>query len=332
MRSTQSLTSFILSLLFISFLSSPVSAETSRLAPKMKKIVDSTVSRFRKANKLEGVGLSIISQRRVTYVQGYGSINANAPTDIASVAKPLTAVLALKMAEEGLVDLDAPISQYLTSSTLPSGVTLRRLLSHTSGLPHYSNILKSSSFSQAALRPQALVSKPGQRYTYSSPGYVICSWVLEAAGGGEFLTLLNNKVARPAGAQSFSASRRRSYRWRLGAGGIDASPESMARFAAAILQRRLISKPSYQQMMKKQALAGGGKSDYGLGFGLGQNGKLSHNGAHPREHYYHRIVLYTKRGHGMVVQVKGTSSGARGVPGKLTTELYKKLKAAKFRF
>lgn len=308
------------------------SAETSRLSPKAKKVVDTTVAQFMKTYKLKGVGLSIMSQGRVSYVQGYGSINANAPTDIASVAKPLTAVLALKMAEEGSVDLDVPVNQYLSGSTLPSGVTLRTLLSHTSGLPHYSGLLKASGFTQSALKPSALVASPGQRYTYSSPGYVIASWALESAEGQDFLELLNDKVARPAGIRGFSESRSRSYRWRLGAGGLDASPEAMARFAVAVLQRRILNRGSYQQMMTPQALSSGATSDYGLGFSLDSGGKLSHNGSHPREHYHHRIVLYTKRGHGMVVQIKGSNSSASSVPGKLTTELYKKLKAAKFRF
>jgi CubicO group peptidase (beta-lactamase class C family) len=130
-----------------------------------------------------------------------------------SGAKPVTATLAAIMAEEGLVDLDAPIAR--TMPELPAmhrSTTLRQLLTHRSGIRHY-NDRDSDRFAPGGAidsRPymsneeilavfidDPLVAPPGTRNSYSTFGYTLASLVLEYAAKAPFLTLLQQKIALP---------------------------------------------------------------------------------------------------------------------------------------
>ena len=297
-------------------------ADSQGLSPQAAKAVDAAVAKFMTQHNLKGVGLGILSRGRISYVQGYGTVHRYAPTDLASVSKPLTALLALKLVEEGKLELDAAVSRYLDVE-LPAEVTVRTLLAHTSGLPHYGGRFSSAGIKLGDFDSSALGQPAGQGYVYSSPGYLLLSWVLEKAGDGPLLTQLNSKVARPARASELVAEER--YAWRLGAGGIAASPEALTRIAYALLQRRILKRESYKELWSPQTDIPGKPFSQALGFRVDSKGRVLHGGSHPGTHNYQRLVLYPDRGHGMVLLVQAEK---RFSPGKMTTALYKTLKAA----
>jgi CubicO group peptidase (beta-lactamase class C family) len=318
-----------LTLLLLLFLTSaPSWADTQGLSAESALAVDTTVKEFMRDNQVKGVGVGILTQGRISYVQGYGTINRHAPVDLASLSKPLTAVLALRLAEEGKLDLDAPITRYLRELSLPSGLTARTLLSHTSGLSHYNGRFPKSGFSAKDFGSDALATQPGDAYLYSSPGYALLSWALEAAGGEGFLDQINSRLCAPARATKLSLNADPRYGWRLGAGGLKGSPESMARIAYALLQRRILSRESYKDMWTAKIKIPDKDSSQALGFLVDEKGRVSHGGSHPKDHYYHRLVLYPERGHGMVILTHASSSSAKKKPGQLSTSLYKALKAS----
>jgi CubicO group peptidase (beta-lactamase class C family) len=135
-----------------------------------------------------------------------------------SGAKPVTATLAAIMAEEGIVDLDAPIAR--TMPDLPAmhrATTLRQLLTHRSGIRHYndrdsdrmapggaidSRTYMSNEDILAVFINDPLVAPPGTRNFYSTFGYTLASLVLEYAAKTPFLTLLQQKIAVPFGLES----------------------------------------------------------------------------------------------------------------------------------
>lgn len=312
---------FILVLLL---LSGPALADNQGLSPKAAAAVETEVARFMKEHHLKGVGLGILSRGRMSYVQGYGTIYRHAPTDLASVSKPLTALLALKLVEEGKLELEAPVTRYLEVD-LAQEVTIRRLLSHTSGLPHYGGRFSKAGIELGDFNGAELESVG--EYRYSSPGYLLLSWVLEKVGGEPFLDLLNQKIARPARASELSAES--GFAWRLGAGGVAASPEALTRIAYALLQRRILKRETYALMWTRQVDIPDKEFSQALGFRVDESGRVLHGGSHPSTDNYQRLVLYPDRGHGMVLLVEAES---RFSPGKMTTALYKVLKAAGHKF
>ena len=271
--------------------------------------------------------MGILSGGRIVYVKGYASVHTNGNEELASVSKSLTALLAMKLVEEGKLELDAPVTRYLGDLDLPSEVTPRSLLTHTSGLPHYSGPFAGGRLKRSDFRRANLAQPPGRGYLYSSPGYFLLSLVLQEAGGAPFLDLLNAKILRPAGAGK--AELDRTYAARLGAGGLAMSTEALTRVAYALLQRRLLKRESYREMWSVQARIPDKSFDQGLGFRVDGKGRVHHGGSHPRTNTYQRLVLYPQRGHGMVLLVR---AGGRFQPGKLSTALYKAMKSAGHRF
>ena len=127
------------------------------------------------------------------------------PFAIGSVSKTLTAAVAMKLAERGVLDLDADIRKYLPSFPKKEHViTARQLLSHQAGIRHYNFVLSPPTFSEFGSTVQydrvvdslgvfandPLLFKPDTDFAYSSYGYNLLSAVMEAAAGKPFLDLM----------------------------------------------------------------------------------------------------------------------------------------------
>ncbi|MCA8970402.1 MAG: beta-lactamase family protein [Planctomycetes bacterium] len=139
--------------------------------------------------------------------------------DYASISKPITAALALRLARDLRVDLDVPVKTYLPAFP-SSDITLRHLLSHTSGLlDHYAFFGKHEQETRdilAATGPvtnadvlrmlvadeAAIAEPPGTSWRYSNIGYSIAASTLEAATGEPIAKLLEREVFAPAGMKS----------------------------------------------------------------------------------------------------------------------------------
>lgn len=144
--------------------------------------------------------------------EGYGLANDSlAPIDsqtlfdIGSVAKQFTAALALKLHVEKRLSLDEPITKYFSDLTpAAGGVTLRHLLTHTSGLSDAHGAIQPLDFAD---RDEAVrlafqsrpSSKPGERFEYCNGGYCVAAAIIERAIGGPFQTLMREEIFKPAG-------------------------------------------------------------------------------------------------------------------------------------
>ncbi len=136
----------------------------------------------------------------------------NTKFQVGSITKAFTAVLALRMAEIGLLRLDAPICDYLPDYPAETGrkITLRQLLSHTSGIPHHIDALPDYWISHDKIfhSPQELwelfakvplAHEPGQQFTYSSPGFYILGAVLQQVAKKSYAELLQEYIFGPLG-------------------------------------------------------------------------------------------------------------------------------------
>lgn len=129
---------------------------------------------------------------------------------IASVSKQFTAAAVLLLAERGVLALNDPASRWLAAG--PPGwdrVTVHHLLTHTSGLPHWRDLPDLDLTEPAStedllgrLRSAGLLFAPGQRHSYSSPGYVLLAHVVEQAAGLPYAEFLATEVFGPVGMES----------------------------------------------------------------------------------------------------------------------------------
>ena len=125
--------------------------------------------------------------------------------DMASVTKPMTAALAaLRLVERGKLSLLQEVAEFFPGSKLPhlSGVTLRHLITHTSGLPAWVDLYTGTSTREEAeerLLSLPLAAAPGTRYEYSCLGYILLGLVCERVCGESLQDLLRREVWQPLG-------------------------------------------------------------------------------------------------------------------------------------
>ena len=129
-----------------------------------------------------------------------------------SISKVVTAWGVMRLVEDGKVDLDAPISRYVSRWRLPPSdannmVTVRRLLSHTSGLsmsavPWYGpaeSVPSLPAMLSEAKDPVRLVDTPGAAYHYSGGGYALLQLLIEEVSGESYEAFITERVFHPLG-------------------------------------------------------------------------------------------------------------------------------------
>lgn len=126
--------------------------------------------------------------------------------ELASISKQFTAMVIMICKEKGTLDFDDPVDKYLD---IPySGITIRHLLTHTSGLPDYQAIMDAHwDKSKVAGNPEILdylrkysppkLFDPGEEYQYSNTGYVLLASIAEKATGKDFISLTEEWIFDP---------------------------------------------------------------------------------------------------------------------------------------
>ncbi len=191
---------------------------------------------------------------------------------LASISKQFTATAILLLAQDGQLTIDAPIKTWLPSlPAIADVITLRHLLSHTSGLLDYEDLMDSADSRQVHDRDvlRLLESEnrtyfvPGSDYRYSNSGYALLALIVERASGLRYADFLRERIFQPLGMNSVAFEdgrnqvQERAYgyslidgHWQrtdqsttsavLGDGGIYASIDDLARWDAALYDDRLL--------------------------------------------------------------------------------------------
>lgn len=166
--------------------------------------------------------MAIVSGGSVEHEKFYSAgkpVDRNTIFQVSSLSKWISAVGIMKLVEDGKLDLDAPVSKYLTRWQLPQGefnneeVTVRRLLSHTAGLTDglgYSGFesgaqvqsieqsLTKASDADAGISGEVRVgSKPGSVFNYSGGGYTLLQLLVEEVSGQSFASYMKEKIFAP---------------------------------------------------------------------------------------------------------------------------------------
>jgi CubicO group peptidase (beta-lactamase class C family) len=173
-----------------------------------------------------GVSIAVIHDKRIDWSKGYGEARRGGPPvsasttlfSAASMSKPVTAMAVLRLVEEGKIDLDVDVNTYLKSWKIPVNeytkdhpVTVRELLSHTSGIGTHGgmiydpdkgvpSMLEILDGKPPATTPAVRVeSEPGQKYAYANGGYMILELLITELTGKPFAEAMKELVLAPIG-------------------------------------------------------------------------------------------------------------------------------------
>lgn len=216
----------------VSALASEVTVDLANMSiDQFAAHLDTAVPDVLKASKVEGMAIAVVRNGEIAFSRGYGwqdkSAKLPVETDtvfqMASISKSLAAWGVMKLVQEGKIDLDTPVETYLTRWKLPNskfdhtGVTVRRLLSHTAGMslsgyPGLSpkkplpTIEESLNGKTGGAGRVYVKYEPGAQYIYSGGGYTLLQLLIEEVSGQRFEDYMAEQVLKPLGMTSSSYS------------------------------------------------------------------------------------------------------------------------------
>ena len=279
-------------------------------------MLDAFVRREMADKKLPGVSVALVDGQQIVWQQGYGFSDPKAKTPITadtvfrvgSVSKLFTDIAVMRLVEQGKLDLDAPVSNYLPDfkprNSFNKPITLRELMSHRAGLvrePPVGNYFDSSDPTLAetvkSLNQTALVYAPETRTKYSNAGIATVGYVLEKTQKLAFADYLERALLEPLGMKNSSfkptaeikKNLAKAQMWtvfgktfdapvfELGiapAGSMFTTTGDLASFASALFAadnnapNAILKKETLEEMWKPQFAAPDQKSGFGLGFAL----------------------------------------------------------------
>lgn len=192
------------------------------------------------ADRTPGLALALTDRERTIHhaEYGYADLAARTPVtpatlfEIGSIGKCFTAILCLRLAEAGTLDLHAPVTRYLPWFAVRSDhapITLHHLLSHTAGITVGTDATPDARSEVWALRETETGGPPGERFHYSNVGYKTLGLVLAAATGRPYPELVEREIVAPLGLSETAASIDHQLRSRMAVGyhqGADDVPPS----------------------------------------------------------------------------------------------------------
>jgi D-alanyl-D-alanine carboxypeptidase len=266
-----------------------------------------------------GMAAAIVIRGRLFWSGGSGLANretkapvaGDTPFPIFSITKMFVAALAVKLAQQGRLKLDDPLSGTLPDWPNADRITLRMLLNQTSGVGNDQGRLEHDTAARprTVWTPQETLSyarhphaAPGEKWEYNNTNYILAGLVIEHATGRSVAETLRELILDPlklrdavlqpqerprsepahgyGGPPLIARALRIGGRyapypseasWEWAAGGMVASAPSVARFADALLRGELLS-PDWRRQMLRFVPASMGTDAYGLGVGKGQMG------------------------------------------------------------
>ncbi|NPD47273.1 serine hydrolase [Lentimicrobium sp. S6] len=263
-----------------------------------------------KANeyKILNGAVQVVEKDEIIYSNAIGLANIewNIPHNIdskfklASVSKQFTCMLILQLVDEGKINLDGKITDYLPDYPAEQGskVSIRNLMSHTSGIPNYSSFdnwyteLWVKEYSNKEFldlfKNLDLEFEPGSRFKYSNSGYRILATIVEKIYAKPFEQVMHEKIFEPLDMTNsgcldintivpqmaspyeywkFTFTRSDYYNptTTVGAGSVYSTMNDLLKWHKALISSTLISKQLTDEMMSRQINV---RNDYGYGFGL----------------------------------------------------------------
>ena len=291
-------------------------------AGRLPAQVDSIATAVLAATGVPSASVAIVRHGAIAYVHAYGNakLDPQTPADttmryaIGSISKQFTAAAILLLTQQHKVSLDDPVSRFVPGLSRGNEVTVRELLSHTSGYQDFwpqdyvpPSMEKPTTPQQIIDRwaKQPLDFEPGTQWQYSNTNFIIAGLIVQKASGTPFTKFIHTRILDPLGlttavdfdALGPSAAQPIGYMryglgplrpstptgpgWMFGAGELAMTPTDLAKWDISMIKQSLLSPASYKAMETTVLLKNGVSSGYGLGVEVGQVGghrMISHSG------------------------------------------------------
>jgi len=287
--------------------------------------VDEFVSSELRAQHIPGVALAVMRDGKIVKAAGYGMANielgaSTKPESIfqtGSVGKQFTAAAVMMLVEEGKVGLDDKISKYFLGAPAAwKDITVRHLLTHTSGIPDYTSEKTGGAINlRVDYTEEELVKKiaglpldfqPGEKWSYSNSGYLLLGVLIHHVTGEFYGDILQQRIFQPLQMTStriiseadIVPNRSAGYRLVKGElknqewvspslnttadGALYTNVLDLAKWDAALYTEKLLNRSAFDQMWTPVTLNSGKTYPYGFGWSMAEvNGHrlLEHGGA-----------------------------------------------------
>lgn len=294
----------------------------AQLSQDTKDAIDKLANETLTKTGVPSASIAVVKDGKVVYVKAYGVARLDPRTpatsqmrySIGSISKQFTAAAMLLLQEQGKLSLDDKVSKFIPTLTRANEVTIRQLLSHTSG---YQDYWPQDYVMPMMLEPvtaqkildlwarKALDFDPGTKWQYSNTNYVIAGLIIEKASGMPLLKFLGERVFTPLGMNSVAnidqeklgetdavgylryglgplrPAPKEGPGWLFAAGELAMPAEDLAKWDISIIDRKLLKPNSYREMETEVQLKNGLGTRYGLGLSVGMESghrAVSHGG------------------------------------------------------
>jgi CubicO group peptidase (beta-lactamase class C family) len=274
--------------------------------------VDSIANQVLQATGVPSASVAVVTHGRIAYANAYGCAKLNpcvaATPDmryaIGSISKQFTATAILLLQQEGKLSIDDPVSKFIPGLTRGNEVTIRQLLSHTSGYQDFWPQDYVMPTMIAATTPQSIADRwakqpldfdPGTRWQYSNTNYTLAGMVVEKASGMPFFQFVRTRILQPLGlnsAKDFDVNPRAvdatgylryglgplrpgpdaGAGWMWAAGELAMTPRDLATWDISLIRRSFLKPDSYRALTADVGLRNGAATGYGLGVDVSMQG------------------------------------------------------------
>lgn len=284
--------------------------------------IEAGIKKSLAASGAPSVSVAVVKDGQLVFTGAYGSARleprlAASPEMhycIGSISKQFTATAMLVLAEQGVLSLDDKVGRFLPNLSRGNEVTIRMLLSHTSGYRDY--------WPQDYVMPTMLVPttpagildgwarvpldfEPGTKWQYSNTNFTIAGLIIEKASGMPYMQFLRTRVLEPLGLKNVididqgslgpadptgylryalgppRPAPKMGSGWLFAMGQLAMTASDLARWNQAMMERRLLKPASYAALTSEVLLKSGAATHYGLGISVGLEDErrvLRHNG------------------------------------------------------
>ncbi|HEY1951882.1 MAG TPA: serine hydrolase domain-containing protein [Gemmatimonadaceae bacterium] len=297
-------------------------SQTSRSVDQgLTRQIDSIANAVVASTGVPSASVAVVKNGVLAYANAYGSAKLDpivpAKPDmryaIGSISKQFTAVAALLLQQDGKLRLDDPVSKYIPGLTRGNDVTVRMILSHTSGYQDFWPQDYVMPGMLVATTPQAIADawakkpldfEPGSRWQYSNTNYTLAGMVVEKASGMPFFQFVRTRILQPVGltsASNFDVDPRAATvtgyvryglgplrpapdagpGWMWAAGELAMTASDLAKWDICLIKHCLLSAASYRELEREVVLNNGAGTGYSLGLDVGMQGgrfMLEHSG------------------------------------------------------
>ena len=286
----------------------------------LKGRIDHIAADVMKQREVPSASVAVVQGGKIVYIHAYGLARihpdkAATPEmrySIGSISKQFAAAAILLLQEQGKLSLDDAVGKYVPGLTRGDEVTIREILSHTSGYQDYAPEDYPVASQLKPVTPQEILKEwatkpldfePGTQWQYSNTNYVIAGLIIEKVSGQKLFDFLTDHIFRPLGMKSAWNSDAKELPpadaapymrnalgplrpvpnggegWMFAAGELAMTAHDVALWDISLMQRSILKPESYDQMFTEIKLKDGKGTHYGLGVEI-----VDRDGHHSIEH------------------------------------------------